>query len=251
MNALDDPRAKIAHAWELYGALDEAVQRFLDAHPYRVTVDIDGKTNRKFWRLHCSFPEPPLRISSICGSILYDLRSGLDHVVCCLVRANDPTATCEGTEFPIFIRSPKKGFGQRIDGVGPKARAIIDTLQPYGGNELDRFWMEVLYTLSNIDKHRHLHVTTVQAAGLLMDLASLTSVPDFKIHTGPVYEGVILADAPNTVNIEFRPSIEVGFINPEWAFVVTRGGVRVLFNNLIGNIQSVIERFHVCFPEDK
>jgi len=25
----------------------------------------------------------------------------------------------------------------------------------------------------------------------------------------------------------------VGFINPEWPFVVTRGGVRVLFNNLV------------------
>src|SRR5437667_11229671 len=60
-----------------------------------------------------------------------------------------------------------KGQTNRIRGIDPKAQAIIEGLQPYQtGAAWRRHPLWLLTELSNLDKHRLLHVTSTAFSGI-------------------------------------------------------------------------------------
>jgi hypothetical protein len=105
--------------------------------------------------------------SVIIGEIVHDLRSGLDHLVYQLVihaTGNPPTVR---TQFPIFLDATKFDIDglKMLRGVGTQATALIKTLQRFSTGEGDKSPLWHLNQLSNIDKHRTIHLTggTLQA----------------------------------------------------------------------------------------
>jgi hypothetical protein len=86
-----------------------------------------------------------------------------------IARLTSPTAL----EFPIFSDSKRyaEGAPSRVASLPGAAQKIIDSVQPFhkGSAYLeDPLWQ--LYTLSNIDKHRRLHVGDVSLEAVTLDV---------------------------------------------------------------------------------
>jgi hypothetical protein len=102
-----------------------------------------------------------VRLNTLIGEFLHDLRSSLDHLVWQLVLHNGAQPT-EETKFPILKVGPtsdKKGQQPPphiAGGVSPEALALIELAQPYQlGTAYADNVLWVLHQLWNIDKHRH------------------------------------------------------------------------------------------------
>lgn len=149
---------------------------FLQGDPYEVAIDfrrilgareapcVMDYTIRMVVKKPC---EPMWGI--IIGEIVHDVRSALDHFVYQLVihSTDRPPAEDNRTQFPIFLdaaKFKKHGLNMLI-GVSKKARDLIEALQPFSTGEHEKSPLWHLNQLSNIDKHRTLHLTggTLQA----------------------------------------------------------------------------------------
>jgi hypothetical protein len=118
--------------------------------------------------------DPPQREwSLVIGDCVQNLRSALDHMVWQLVststRQNNPTSL----EFPIFSDSARyaQGATNRISTLAAATQNIIESVQPFHnpyGYVQDPLWQ--LHTLSNIDKHRRLHVGDVSLEAVTFDV---------------------------------------------------------------------------------
>jgi hypothetical protein len=133
--------------------------------------------------------------SLIIGDVVQNYRSCLDHVALALANAHTkplPEAMAGDSQFPIIGDVNRKGdAGQglamfeaqrrRIIGASPAAQAVIQRYQPYHrGNDykLDPLW--ILGELSNIDKHRTLHLATVYTHGWTFSPGRLVRFPILK-----------------------------------------------------------------------
>ena len=119
-------------------------------------------------------PEPDPLLGVIVGELIHDVRSGLDHLVRELVLENggDPG---EHSQFPIYDsetkwiqdvedRDPTKKPSP-IEGVADKVFEYIKEVQPYHLRHKQRpgHPLMQLLRMSNVDKHRTLHVVSVSA----------------------------------------------------------------------------------------
>jgi len=117
--------------------------------------------------------EPPRREwSLVIGDCVQNFRSALDHMVWQLApgtaRAANPTAL----EFPIFSDPGRYASAapNRIGTISAAAQKIIELAQPFNRPEsaTDPLWQ--LHTLSNIDKHRRLHVGDASLEAVTIDV---------------------------------------------------------------------------------
>lgn len=172
--SLDGIRLKMQRAYNQIEFLKGEISSFIDTRPYVPTLQlnrigrnpcIDDFTIRMSVRRPC-----PPDWGVIIGEIVHDVRSALDHTIYQLVihATGDPPADDTRTQFPIFIKPT--GFdscrGTMLRGVGQRqATTLIKDLQPFstGEDSLSPLWH--LNKLSNIDKHRTLHLTggTIQS----------------------------------------------------------------------------------------
>jgi hypothetical protein len=164
-------RIKLSRAREHQETLNEHVRRYLNGH--RTRTEIDPQASEA--RAHLVKPdEPPW--GPVIGDCLYNLRSVLDHIVFELAEAASPSPLpkkiAESSMWPV-AKTPsdfnKGGIAaKRVQGVSPGARTIIEDLQPYKYTQgsvagLVEDPILVLDKLANIDKHRALHLVTVNA----------------------------------------------------------------------------------------
>jgi hypothetical protein len=172
---------KLGRAGEHIGALDAEVSEFLEGGGYRIEEE-PGQPHETVYRLLLTRPVP-LHLSTIIGDTLHNLRSALDCVAFELARRHVGRDLTEGeesaTEFPVsgthewferfFTRRGRDAL------YGPREREAMGSVQPGAHHDLavqfgatpsdtreeavkwDSLW--VLNRLSNIDKHRKLHVT--------------------------------------------------------------------------------------------
>jgi len=162
-------RAKVARALELLLQLDEQLHVYLDADPVTLQrqVQPDGQTVAIVLRVT---RPPPTELSVLVGEVAHQLRSALDLLAYGLVQAagNTPTRL---TSFPVL--TARVGGGLKVHGgVAPAALAVIEELQPYEHADPDAHPLHVLTTLWNVDKHRHLHLTALQATSTQAFLGS-------------------------------------------------------------------------------
>jgi hypothetical protein len=174
MNGIESAKRKLARARQHLNALDTCAIRYMETVTNRVVDRIDGKQTIRFSK------EPPIRLAILAGEIVYQLRSGLDHLAFELVRSNLsgtvlPKDWQRKCRFPLCLEVPTKGnppralpvplsfnfFKDTLPGITPEAFAEIERLQPYNGGDgpTQLGWLE---KLANIDKHRHLHVVIAQ-----------------------------------------------------------------------------------------
>jgi hypothetical protein len=99
-----------------------------------------------------------VRLNTLIGEFLHDLRSALNHLARELVTANGLTPT-ESSQFRVFGKEPCSQRKQALlninPGIGPEARTLITDAQPYKlGDRYSEHPLWVLHELWNIDKHR-------------------------------------------------------------------------------------------------
>jgi len=159
-DSLSGIRLKVSRAAQELDKLKADVIAFLDTHPYMPRVHFDKQTRYLTFSVHVlSVPDPMWGVRI--GEVVHNLRSALDHIVWQLVVMNTgkpPTVT--KTQFPIFQH--EAGFRDRglklLQGVSKDATDMIEAEQPFRTGEGIKSPRH-LHELSNIDKHRTLHVT--------------------------------------------------------------------------------------------
>ena len=180
-DALAGVRLKRSRAWDQINGLNADLVRFLGKEPYSPRANFDSNTSELTVSIHITKTPDPLWGVRV-GEIVHNLRSALDHLVWQLVILNRKTPTAKDkNQFPIF--DTRGGF----DNLGaPKhlknvARVAIDAIlaeQPFpktdgGTGEGTKSPLWHLQELSNIDKHRTLHLTG-------------TILKEFKMETAPL-----------------------------------------------------------------
>lgn len=113
--------------------------------------------------------DPPPELSVLIGDCVFNFRSALDQLAYALASAHTdplPEAFAKTSAFPIFNSGPtfrRKGAAggrHKIRGMRPSTQAAIERLQPYHRRKrplLAALWH--LEELSNVDKHRLVHLT--------------------------------------------------------------------------------------------
>ena len=158
--------AKISRAHEHFADLGHATSEFLQATKRNLVLKCNHERTKHWIVYWVDDPYPPLRLSTLVGDCVFNMRSALDNLVCGLIRTQTPAAKCGGTRFPIQLERP--GYVHDVEdlqvlkGVPPEAISIIRDLQPFNRPEGTRLLdpLFILNKLSNHDKHRAVMLTT-------------------------------------------------------------------------------------------
>jgi hypothetical protein len=175
---------KIIRAAKHLAELDAILVEFADRHPYEVTRTTDRK-GKHIHRFEFT-EEPPKDIPLIVGDILYNLRSGFDHLIGALV----PRSQRSRVLFPIVtepvwgipwthseneeLRRNREKWESLVKKIKhAEAVPILQGLQPLTSKRVPPMMhpLDILNKLSNKDRHQQLSVIL---AGL--DQASVSLV---------------------------------------------------------------------------
>ena len=191
---------------------NERVQRFIEGDPYRVIRYDELDTGRRVWEIEVRKQPPLSEWAGLIGDCLFNFRSALDHLAYDLAIAYSgaplPPDVERNSAFPIFYeRAPTpQELERRIGAIDPKARRIIETMQPYG--RTDRTVLGYLETLHNFDKHRTLHVV----AGFPAGVSHYGDTPFDDVDFRPFVDGQVIASGPipDDPEVDNDPSFHVG-----------------------------------------
>ena len=169
-SGIESARLKVKRAAVHIEAIQRAVDEYVGGQADLVPKQPDGTKKLRF------ASQPPPDIAILVGEVVYQLRSALDHLAFDLVKGNPANVALrprwlEECQFPLLLEVPVTGnppgpralplpyklFEKSLPGISEKAFTFIEGLQPYyGGNGPTQ--LRWLAQLSNIDKHRHLHI---------------------------------------------------------------------------------------------
>lgn len=169
---LDGIYLKIARASEHLDTLDSELDDLFQSEPEQEILDHTFDGTWHVISVNPPFEELPLRLSIICGDLVHNLRSALDHLVWQLVlaegnepdRANSFPIYEKAKDFDKFVRSPKAPRRSPLHGINPNGQPwkLIEDAQPYRNRKYSLSPMghplAILKLLSNFDKHRTMHV---------------------------------------------------------------------------------------------
>ncbi len=166
---LSSAKLKWDRANQQLNALNVEIAEFMQSaeKPYKISLKRNSQTGEDCILINI-VKKTPIMWSVKIGEIIYNLRSALDHMVYEIASLNCNGTVPARTEFPIFIdevrfRSEKMGGGMyKMRGLPENVRTSIEEIQPFKREqspELHRLW--ALQELSNWDKHRLLHLTSV------------------------------------------------------------------------------------------
>ena len=254
---LDGCSAKLDRAAEHLFALQVAAVRYLDPSPWNLLGEILRNPDRYVVTVGVK-KDPPLRLGTIFGDLMHNLRSSLDYLVYQLVRLNghDPD---ERTAFPIFGDPPRRTFANASEdalrGVADEPKALIEELQPYNRTDAERDALVAVRKFSNRDKHRTVvpFIAAMQHPGDDPDLSFTTNedaefLGEFTVKSGgPWTDGKEIVSAPIRITGP-DPHVEMhGNINVEVAFGEDTALRIDAMPATIGEIIRTIRRFEPFF----
>jgi hypothetical protein len=190
ISGLESAALKLMRAQKHIDAIRDISWDYNEREPNVIIKHPDGSDELKF------IESPPDAISVLAGEAIYQIRSALDHLAFQLVRLNRggilPVDWEEKCAFPLRIDPPKNPpvfncFERTLPGISMQEFTFIESVQPYNRGDVGVF-LGRLAILSNIDKHRHVHVTkpqahrrdeaTVRYRGIVMHTSSVVRVED-------------------------------------------------------------------------
>ncbi|MCH8190263.1 MAG: hypothetical protein IIC80_02800, partial [Chloroflexi bacterium] len=193
----------------------------------------------------------------IIGDCIYNLRSGLDHLVWVTVLKHGGTPT-SSNEFPIFLKrdphskvdgkgKPTRGSGlAKVEGLPDGAKACIESLQPYnrkdGPPALHPLWL--LHEISNHDKHRLVNITHAAITSGIVAISGLGhgKVERFALPLGALEDGAEVARIRPMLGYDLERQVQVNFkFTPGVAFDKEGPGRGLPVADTIVAIQSFIE----------
>lgn len=151
---LKEPRLKIARAKSHIANVERQCSAFCNSQPHRIYTERDPHGPGYTIKLRLEKPIPD-EIALTVGEAIYQLRSSLDVLACCLATANGAKDT-KGTYFP-FVKDVAEfmlpATQRKIQKLSTTHQQIIHHWKPYreGNNTL---W--ILNQLANIDRHNRL-----------------------------------------------------------------------------------------------
>lgn len=180
-------RLKLQRAFHHIEQLVLEADKWLNSNHNSTWIEAE-KDNPPYFLLKARADKVPIDpFSLLLGDCLYNLRSGLDHLVYALAVAAVypsplPDDVAKASQFPIIGDEDGNGTSgcgpqlfkkaaSRIQMLKPEAQAAIKRLQPFqlvGKFRFHPLWR--LNELSNIDKHRFLHAACGFSGGILMNL---------------------------------------------------------------------------------
>lgn len=151
--------------------LQEAVDTYVNSHPYRVSEGMEGKRNARLVRRLKFTSQPDDRITLMAADAIYNIRSGLDHLASALVPSNKRTSVM----FPVFFQgvwepNVEGENPQRVKdrerwisytrNMAPEAVEILKVNQPddSAGDDDNLHGLAFLNRLSNTDRHTKLPI---------------------------------------------------------------------------------------------
>jgi hypothetical protein len=253
--SLEGVDLKLNRAADRFGALAEATTEFLsDKNSCRLAVENHPESRGVLLRVE-KVERPPPGLSLLIGECVQQYRSALDHLAFQLLLANTrgrlPAKLAKRSEFPIFPSGPRfrghrnrkgkpsSGSGwAKIEGIAPAAQAAIERLQPYHRwkNPGSRVLLQ-LQELSNIDKHRLLHVTTAALRGSVATVIESHNVAGIETDgflIGPLKRNAVVvelkvtaADPSQAIEMNVKPELlsEIAFAKGSAARSVRGEGV--------------------------
>jgi hypothetical protein len=201
-DSLSGIRLKLKRAWNQVDTLKAQIRAFLKDGPYRPSIHFDDQTSRLTIKAEIKrSPDPMWGI--YVGEIVHNFRSALDHIVWELARRPSPRVA--KTQFPIFEYQAgftKRGTKEFLKGVSTAVVKMLETEQPFftrpdgtvEGTINSSLWH--LKELSDIDKHRTLHLTVSALASHQFDLPEVAhpfQMIDVQKHLGgPIEQDTVL-----------------------------------------------------------
>jgi hypothetical protein len=222
---LESAYAKLARASEHLHELKTKCAEYTLGEPRGVAADYEANIREEGNRPGVAVrvqldTSPPPAIALIAGDAVQNARNALDHVAHAIVLRNRSVPDT-ATQFPILDDRLGLNGGIKDVTLNPRAsqlaNSIIERLQPY--HRLDdptKHPLAVLRDLSNIDKHRHLHVIAGYAGNIRVSVE--TAFYTVRITgEGLAESGTLLtvvppmvATDPSLLKIEMEHSVEVG-----------------------------------------
>ena len=151
---LDGCFERVRRADEHLAELQREIAIVFEKQAYAVPFDLDPKPPHR--AINVCLPQETffgMRIGTLTGEILYNLRTALDYLIFELAKL-DSGVEQSGTQFPI-MDAPQDFAGRGttvfLKGINATHVACIERLQPYNGCN----WTRRLRDFSNADKHRH------------------------------------------------------------------------------------------------
>ncbi|NQU97390.1 MAG: hypothetical protein HQ548_07090 [Chloroflexi bacterium] len=205
--------------------LSNEVERFYKSRSYSACHAQDVDTREHVFFVHFS-TEVDENWSVLVGEYVYQLRSSLDHMI--YQMACPPV---KGSEFPIFVdRDDYCRRGRyKIRGIPTAAVSIIEDAQPWNCREPTSHPLWLLQELSNIDKHRRLHLTSV-LAGVTPSMVTVKAAgfPGFSSFSarvsGPIESGAEVlrfsteGNYRGEVKVDRDLTIQIAFDDPSSPF---------------------------------
>src|SRR5262245_53829289 len=150
--------------------LEQAIDVWVDTHPYQVSKRQETQRKPPVYRLHFT-SQPPDEIAILAADFLYNVHSGLNHLAAALV----PKSRRTKTMFPIlwegvWNKGPEGEDEQRVKdrgkwksftkGMHEDAIALIKSAQPpdVGKDEVSTAGLAVINRLRNTDAHSKLPI---------------------------------------------------------------------------------------------
>ncbi len=159
----------------------------------------DDPLVRMYWRLKIK-KQYPERWSILLGDVLTDFRAALDHAMydAVLAHSGQPERP-ESIEFPIYRENSKSYRDKKRKLsllVAPIVWELVEAVQPFHGEDIAHTSpLEILRALSNVDKHRKVHVigrTAVDMAPVHMQSETPIDIVHEWRHEGEVQDGTVM-----------------------------------------------------------
>jgi hypothetical protein len=161
--SLHSVRQKIFRVRHHFEEFQQELKTYFQTNPGAMVLAPDSSINSPTFSFQSANPIPA-RFGLITGDCLQNLRSSLDYLVWELVLAAGSQPSWKSM-FPIC--STRDAFNaamqrKRLEGVGPAAIAIIESLQPFqSGTVYTENILWILDELTNINKHRRILLTVL------------------------------------------------------------------------------------------
>lgn len=154
---------RLERADEHLAALNRERDIFLDEKNRLLLGQFERDTSEYVLRFGGKLPDP--RVGLIVGEFAHHLRAAFDNLIWQLVLARGGSPTSR-TQFPIY-ESRKRyedADTRMLRGIGSDDRAVIEAIQPFheGERAADSHFAQLAW-LSNVDKHRFVHIGCARA----------------------------------------------------------------------------------------
>lgn len=239
-----------------YEAFQREVENFFNPDHDDPIIDFDVNPENGSIQVRIK-KQLPLEWGLLIGDCIYNLRSGLDHLVWATILEHRGQPT-RSNEFPIFLdrdiysevgkkgRPTRRSGLAKVEGLPDGAKTCIEELQPYnrtdGPPDLHPLWL--LQEISNRDKHRLINVThaSIKSGYIAFEGLGDGKVERVALPVGVLEDGAEVGRIRPLFGYTLEPQVKVNFkFTPGVAFDKEGPGRGLPLDETIISIQKFIE----------